>query len=109
MPSFVKTFSKDGGRKEFIKKHRQKNRDLFTDTAVLFRVGIEQILSNRRDRKFVSARRHLAVVLHERGYSTLDIAALLNRKDHTTICHLLGTTARSKDVYYLKPKKEKQA
>lgn len=109
MPSYTKSFKAEGGLQQFQKTHRKKNADLFTDTAILFRVGLRQILSSSRDRKFVSARRHLAIKLSERGYSTCDIAALLNRKDHTSICHYLGTTAKSKDVHYLKPKKEKQA
>lgn len=48
-----------------------------------------------RERRFVAARRKIAMKLQEAGYNSTEIAKAMSR-DHTSVLYLLGRTAAAK-------------
>lgn len=65
-----------------------KNDILIMQIAEKHDVTIDQILSHRRDRKYVTPRIEIAKALRKQGLSLPAIGKIMNR-DHTSIIHYL--------------------
>jgi hypothetical protein len=66
---------------------------MLRDAAAAWGFTLADLRSHRKDRRLVKARRHAVQKLYENEFSSVQIAALLNRH-HTGVLYLLGHLGR---------------
>jgi len=76
---------------------REQNLADIDAIAKLHGYTVEDILSQRKSKSLVAARRECVVKMRSKGYSTTQIGRIMKR-DHSTICHALSV-AKLKGEY----------
>jgi chromosomal replication initiation ATPase DnaA len=77
--------------KEHIKYLSEYDHTLFKIICEYLNIKLEDLLGQRRKRKFVNGRKIASYILYNKGYTYEDIGYLISikPKDHTSIMHYL--------------------